>query len=183
MIDPLVLLIGIVVVLALFVMAVYNGLVAKRNMVRNTFSSIDVNLKKRTDLIPNLVKTVKAFAAHEKETLTQVIEMRNRIEGASDQGERLQLESQITPMIGKIFALSESYPDLKSNTNFLDLQRTLTEVEEQLSASRRAYNAAVMEQNTAIESFPSNMVANSFGFKISEFFEIAEVERAVPETF
>jgi len=172
-----------VALLVIFVIVTYNSLVAKRNMVRNGFSSIDVNLKKRTDLIPNLVKTVKAFAAHEKGVLTEVTELRSRIQEASSTGERLQLESQMTPMIGKVFALSESYPELKSNENFLHLQRTLNELEEQISAARRAYNAAVMENNNAIESFPSNLIANNFNFKAEAFFEITEVERAVPETF
>ena len=176
-------LIGFVVLIAIFIGATYNGLVSKRNMVRNSFSSIDVNLKKRTDLIPNLVKTVKAFAAHEKGVLTEVTELRSRIQEASSTGERLQLESQMTPMIGKVFALSESYPELKSNENFLQLQRTLNEVEEQISAARRAYNGSVMEYNNSIESFPSNIIANNFNFKVEEFFEIQESERAVPETF
>jgi len=181
--EALYILIGFVVLIIIFVAITYNGLVAKRNMVRNSFSSIDVNLKKRTDLIPNLVKTVKAVAAHEKGVLTEVTELRSRIQEAASTGERLQLESQMSPMIGKVFALSENYPELKANENFLHLQRTLNEVEEQLSAARRAYNAAVLDNNNAIESFPSNIIANNFGFKVEIFFEIAEAERAVPETF
>ena len=168
---------GIVVFIGLVLIIIYNGLVGKRNMVRNAFSSIDVNLKKRADLIPNLVETVKAYASHEQETLTRVIELRNRIQESTDDAERFRLEGQLGPQMGKLFALSESYPDLKSNENFLNLQRTLTEVEEQISAARRAYNAAVLDINNAVETFPSNLIANAFGFTRHDFFEANESDR------
>lgn len=160
---------------------IYNGLVAKRNMVRNTFSSIDVNLKRRRDLIPNLVETVKAYAKHEKEVFTKAIELRNSLKGTSDQSQRMQLEREVRPVMNKLFALAEAYPELESHENFLNLQRNLTEVEEQISASRRAYNAAVMAQNNAVESFPSNLIAKAFSFQPHEFFEIPESERFSPK--
>ncbi|NNE90386.1 MAG: LemA family protein [Verrucomicrobiales bacterium] len=171
-------LLGLVLFGGLFFVIVYNGLVGKRNMVRNAFSSIDVNLKKRADLVPNLVSTVKGYAKHEQETLTRVIELRNRISEAKDDSERFRLEGQLGPEMGRLFALSESYPELRSNENFLNLQRNLTEIEEQISAARRAYNAAVLEMNNAVESFPSNIIANMFHFVRHDFFEASESDRA-----
>jgi len=173
------LLIGGSAFVGLVLIFIYNSLVAKRNMVRNAFSSIDVNLRKRHDLIPNLVETVKAYAAHEKETFTKLIEAR-REAGRHDisEKERLRLEEQIGPQVQRVIALAENYPELKSSDHFLNLQRSLTEVEEQISAARRAYNAAVYQINNSIESFPSNLIANSFGFKRHDFFEANDSERA-----
>ncbi len=162
----------------LFLVVVYNGLVSKRNMVRNAFSSIDVNLKKRADLIPSLVNTVKGYAKHEQATLTRVIELRNQIQEAKTDGDRFRLEGQMGPEVGRLFALSESYPELRSNQNFLNLQRNLSEIEEQISAARRAYNAAVLEINNSVESFPSNLVANQFGFTRHDFFEATGADRS-----
>ena len=179
--SPIVLLCFLLGGFFIVVITIYNGLVAKRNMVRNTFSSIDVNLKKRSELIPNLVETVKSYAQHEQEVLVSAIELRNKLNHASSQQERMKLEGAVSPAVNKLFGLAESYPDLKSHENFLNLQRTLTEIEEQISASRRAYNAAVMAQNNAVESFPSNIIANVFAFKPHEFFEIPESERFNPE--
>lgn len=159
---------ALLVILALF----YNSLVAKRNMVRNAFSSIDVNLRKRHDLIPALVETVKGFAKHEKETLTRLIEARQEIRsGKLSDSERLRVEEQIGPGMQRLIAVAESYPELKSSDHFLHLQRTLNEVEEQISAARRAYNAAVLEINNSVESFPGNLIAGSFGFHRHDFFE------------
>ena len=170
--TALILIISLIVVSLLVVVGIYNGLISKRNMVRNAFSSIDVNLRKRHDLIPNLVETVKAYAAHEQQTLTAVIEARNQAAGGQlSESQRLQIESKIGSGIQRLIALSESYPDLRSNENFLNLQRNLTEIEEQISAARRAYNAAVLEINNAVETFPSNLFASAFGFTRHDFFE------------
>lgn len=166
------LLIGLAVLALIVIAGIYNGLVSKRNMVRNAFSSIDVNLRKRHDLIPNLVETVKGYAKHEQETLTAVIEARNQAaSGNLSESQRLQVESQLGGGVQRLIALSESYPDLRSNENFLNLQRNLTEIEEQISAARRAYNAAVLEINYAVETFPSNLFAAAFGFQRHDFFE------------
>ena len=170
--TALILIISLIVVLLLVVAGIYNSLISKRNMVRNAFSSIDVNLRKRHDLIPNLVETVKAYAAHEQQTLTAFMEARNQAAGGRlSESQRLQIESKIGSGIQRLIALSESYPDLRSNENFLNLQRNLTEIEEQISAARRAYNAAVLEINNAVETFPSNPLASAFGFKKHDFFE------------
>ncbi len=161
-------------VLLLTVIFIYNSLVAKRNMVRNAFSSIDVNLRKRHDLIPSLVETVKGFARHEQETFTRLIEARRQIHsGTLSESERLRVEEEIGPGMHRLIALAEDYPELRSNDHFLNLQRNLTEIEEQISAARRAYNAAVYEINIAVESFPSNLIAGTFGFQRHDFFEAA----------
>lgn len=165
--------------IALVAIVIYNSLVGKRNMVRNAFSSIDVNLRKRHDLIPSLVETVKGFAKHEKETFAGLIEARNQIQsGNLSESERLRLEEQIGPRMQRLLAVAEDYPELKSSNHFLNLQRNLTEIEEQISAARRAYNAAVMDINNSVESFPSNLVASTFGFQRHDFFEATEAVRA-----
>lgn len=174
----LIFIIGILVLAVIVVAGIYNSLVSRRNMVRNAFSSIDVYLRKRHDLIPNLVETVKAYATHEQETFTAVIEARNQAaSGQLSESQRLQTETQIGSGVQRLFALSENYPDLRSNENFLNLQRNLTEIEEQISAARRAYNAAVLEINNAVETFPSNLFAAAFGFKQHDFFEAAPSAR------
>ncbi len=169
---------GLLVLIGLVLAGIYNGLVSKRNMVRNTFSTIDVMLKKRHDLIPNLVEVVKGFASHEKETFERVIELRNRASDPSvPAGERIRIEQEIGPQVGRIVALAESYPELKSSDQFLNLQRNLTEIEEQISAARRTYNAAVLALNNAVDSFPSNLVAARFGFSRQDFFETDPTSR------
>lgn len=168
----------LVVIPIIFVIAVYNGLVGKRNQVRNAFSTIDVMLKKRHDLIPNLVESVKGFAAHEKETFERVIALRNqaRTPELSD-ADRFSTEDKLGAGVGRLLAIGEDYPDLKSSDHFLNLQRNLTEIEEQISAARRSYNAAVMGINNSVESFPSNLIASKFGFKRHDFFEALSDER------
>ena len=173
-----------IVLLVLFLLvgialiATYNGLVGRRNQVRNAFSSIDVYLRKRFDLIPDLVETVKGFARHEEALFTRVIEARNRIaSGELNQAERLRVEGEIGPAVQRLFAVAEAYPELRSGEHFLNLQRNLTEIEEQISAARRAYNAAVLEINNAVERFPTNLVAGAFGFRRHDFFEAAAGER------
>jgi len=156
---------ALIALVVVAVVTVYNGLVSKRNMVRNAFSSVDVNLRKRHNLISNLVETVRAYAKHEQETLTAVIEATNRAASSSlTDPERFQAEAEIGPGVQRLIALSESYPDLQSNQQFFNLQRNLSEIEEQISAARRAYNADVLEIKNAVETFPSNLFASAFGF-------------------
>jgi len=168
----------IIILPIIFVIAVYNGLVSKRNQVRNAFSTIDVMLKKRHDLIPNLVESVKGFAAHERETFEKVIALRNQVRTPEiTDADRFSAEDKLGAGIGRLLAIGEDYPDLKSSDHFLNLQRNLTEIEEQISASRRSYNAAVMGINNSVESFPSSLVARKFGFKQHDFFEALTSER------
>lgn len=169
---------GLLLVAGLILIGIYNGLVSKQNMVRNAFSTIDVMLKKRRDLIPNLVETVKGFAAHEKDTFERIIALRNQAAAPGiSETERMRVEGQIGPQVGRLLAIGEAYPELKSSDQFLNLQRNLTEVEEQISAARRAYNGAVLGINNAVESFPSNLIASRFGFKRHDFFEGEEEAR------
>ncbi len=161
-----------------YVLATYNGLVSKRNMARNAFSTIDVMLKKRHDLIPNLVAAVKGFAAHEESTFARIIELRNQAmnESISD-AKRFDAERQLEPQLGKLIAIAEDYPALTSGEQFMNLQRNLTDIEEQLSAARRAYNAAVLDNNNAVDMFPSSIIASSFGFTSKAFFQAEASER------
>ncbi|MEX2581138.1 MAG: LemA family protein [Verrucomicrobiales bacterium] len=160
---------------AITVMRLYNDLVYKRNRVRSAFSSIDVDLRKRHDLIPSLIDAVKGFAAHEQETFADLVEARRRIEsGELSESQRLRMEERIGPGMQRLIAVAEAYPELRSSEHFLNLQSKLAEVEEQISASRRAYNAAVLDINNAVESFPSNLIAKSFGFRRHDFFEVTD---------
>ena len=161
---------------------VFNGLVFKRNRVENAFSTIDVLLKKRYDLIPNLVATVKGYATHEKETFSEITRLRGEAMKERAHTDRaVALNNRISELLFGIMAVVEAYPELKANENFLQLQRALNEVEEQISAARRAFNAAVMDLNNAVQMFPSSVVAGMTGFGTREFFEAAGAERAVPE--
>ena len=160
---------------------IFNGLVFKRNRVENAFSTIDVLLKKRYDLIPNLVATVKQYMTHEADTLTKVTELRAKAtSGTLSSDEKVDLNNQIGKMIGGIMVAVEAYPDLKASENFQQLQRSLNEIEEQLSASRRAFNASVMDFNNAVEMFPTNVVAGMMGYTRRKMFEIPESERENP---
>jgi len=172
-------LIVIVVLILLIAVGIYNGLVGKKNQVENAFAGMDTMLKKRYDLIPNLVATVKQYASHEEGTLTKVTELRAKaLGGGLSTDERIDLDNQISKAMGGIMVAVESYPELKANENFLQLQRSLNEVEEQISASRRAYNASVTSYNNAIEMFPSNIMANMMNYKRKAVFEIPEAERS-----
>lgn len=174
------LIMGIVVVIILillFVISTYNSLVQLRNKVRDQFSQIDVQLKKRSDLIPNLVETVKGYAKHEKGTLEEVIKARNTYLSAGSPDEKMKSSGELTQAINKLFALAESYPDLKANENFLDLQKQLKEVEDKVSYSRQFFNDTVLMYNNKIEMFPSNFVASLFHFEKENFFEATEEER------
>jgi LemA protein len=156
----------------LFLMSMYNKLVSLKNRVLEGWSGIDVQLKRRYDLIPNLVNTVKGYAAHESDTLEKVIQARNQAMSAGGTADQAAAENMLSGTLKSLFALSESYPDLKANASFLDLQNKLSEIEENLQGARRYYNALVRDNNTTIESFPSNLIANNFNFSKFEFFEI-----------
>lgn len=166
----------VIVVLALWVAGTYNRLITKRNQVKESWSDIDVQLKRRYDLIPNLVETVKGYAAHEKETLDRVIQARNMAQQAHDTGanpEQLAMsEATLAGALKSVFALAEAYPDLKANQNFLKLQDELSDTENKIQAARRFYNGNVRDFNTAIEQFPTNVIAGMFNFEMSKFFEI-----------
>ncbi len=170
--------IAIIAVLALFIIGVYNGLVKLRNLVEEAFATMDVYLKKRYDLIPNLVETVKGYAAHEAGTLEKVIKARNMAASAVSVEDRIQGENMLTGALRNLFALSEAYPDLKANTNFMDLQAQLQRVEEDIANSRKYYNATVREYNIKTEAFPSNIIAGLFKFTRKPLYEVTdEAER------
>ncbi|MBP7653664.1 LemA family protein [Candidatus Dependentiae bacterium] len=169
--------IGAVVAL-LFVFIVYNSLVNKKNQVNNAFASIDTMLKKRYDLIPNLIATVQTYMKHEASTLKEITELRSKAmsENISD-NEKVAIDNKLSRAIGGIMVSIENYPDLKANQNFLQLQGSLNEIEEQISAARRAYNAAVTDYNNAVEMLPTNIFAGLMGYKQRQLFEITEKER------
>lgn len=173
--------IGIVVVVAIYMIAAYNSLVRMRNEVDNSWRQIDVQLKRRHDLIPNLVEAVKGYMQFERDTLTSVVEARGRAISAPTQGARLEAENQITAGLGRLLAVMENYPRLKSDQNVLQLQEQLTTTENQISFSRQAYNDAVMRYNTRIETFPANMMAGSFGFHPADYFKAAPEDQALPK--
>jgi LemA protein len=167
----------LVVLIGLYVLVTYNGLVSLRNRIENAWAQIDVQLKRRYDLIPNLVETVKGYAAHEKETLDRVIQARNAGMGASGPQEQAAAENVLTGALKSVFALSEAYPDLKANTNFLQLQEELTGTEGRIAYARQFYNDTVYRYNTKIQSFPANMLANSFKFAEREYFRADDEAR------
>jgi LemA protein len=179
----LLVLVGIVIVFGLYFAASYNGLIKGRNEVKNAWSSIDVQLKRRHDLIPNLLETVKGYAAHEKGTLDAVV--RARQEAVSFSGnvdERAKVENTLTQSLRSLFALAESYPDLKANQNFLALQEELASTENKIGFSRQYYNDAAMRYKNRVEMFPSNIIAGMFAFVPEPFFQLEEAaERAVPK--
>ena len=167
----------IVVLVILYLIGTYNSLVNLRNKVRDQWSQIDVVLKNRNDLIPNIVETVKGYARHEKETLNEVIEARSKMASASTKEDEMKASGAVTEALGKLFALAESYPDLKANQNFIELQNSLNEIEEKIRFARQFYNDTVLTYQNKIEMFPSNIVASMFGFKPEAFFEATEEER------
>jgi LemA protein len=170
--------VGLVALVAAFaVIGIYNRLVTLRNRIDNAWSQIDVQLRRRYDLIPNLVETVKGYAAHERETLEQVVQARSAAMSAQTVKERSEAENALTGTLKSLFALAESYPDLKANQNFLMLQEELAGTESKIAYARQFYNDSVMTYNTAIQVFPSNIVANIFGFGEREYFEIEEAAR------
>lgn len=169
--------------IALAVVGVYNGLVRLNVQATNAWSDIDVQLKRRTDLIPNVVETVKGYASHEQQTLESVVNARNRAVAAQSAGpaERSQAEGALTTALRGLFALAESYPQLRAVESFTQLQGTLGQIEDAIQNARRYYNAVVRDLNTRIQQFPSNIVASMFGFANREFFEIPDADRAVPK--
>ncbi|MGL4497288.1 MAG: LemA family protein [Beijerinckiaceae bacterium] len=168
----------ILVGLALWAMSLYNGLVARRQRVNQAFADIDVQMKQRHDLIPNLVETVKGYAGHEKGTLEAVVQARNAaLSAPQGSAQQAQAEANLTGALGRLIALSEAYPDLKANTNFQQLQTELSDIENKLAAARRFFNNAVGEYNASIESFPAVLVARQFGFQPHAFFDVGEEAR------
>ncbi len=185
--------VGLVALIGLFAMGVYNGLVKLRNMYKNSFSQIDVQLKRRHDLIPNLVETAKAYMGHERETLEAVIAARNHAEGARETaaanpgdptalGELGKAEAGLGGVLGRLFAVAEAYPDLKANQNMMQLSEELTTTENKVAFSRQAYNDSVLAYNNKREVFPNNILAGMFGFSEAALFEIdVEAEREAPK--
>jgi len=173
-------LLGAAALAAAYVITTYNSLIARKNQIDYAQGSIDTLLKKRYDLIPNLVATVKGYATHERELLENVTALRSRIGQAKNDDERMALEGQMSGLLGRLLVQLEAYPELKANQNFLQLQATLNEIEEQISAARRAYNSAVVDFNNAIEMFPSNLVAKWMGLKRRQVFEVEEAEAVAP---
>jgi LemA protein len=173
---------GIVALVAIAVVAIYNGLVRLNVQTDNAWADIDVQLKRRHDLIPNVVETVKGYAAHERQTLEAVIEARNRAVSVKSAGpaERGQAEGALTSALRGLFALAEAYPQLRAAENFGQLQTTLAQIEDAVQNARRYYNAVVRDLNTRVQQFPSNLVAGMFGFRNREFFEIPDAQREVP---
>ena len=172
---------GIVALVVLWVVFAYNGFVSLRNRAKEAWSDIEVQMKRRYDLIPNLVETVKGYAAHESGTLEKVTEARTAAMGAQTIGQHAEAENMLTGALKSLFAVSEAYPDLKANTNFLELQRELSDTENKIMASRRFYNTNVQTLNTAVEQFPGNVIAVPFGFKQMDLFELSEGEQAAKD--
>ena len=173
----LIVIIVLVVLILLWFIGVNNSLVSLRNKVRNQFSHIDIQLKKRYDLIPNLVETVKGYAKHESETLEAVMKARANYASATTDSEKVEASNELSKQVSRLLAVAEAYPDLKANTNFLDLQQQLKEIEDKISYARQFYNDSVMVYNNKIQMFPSSIVANMLGFKAEAFFQASEQER------
>ncbi len=177
MVIWLIVVLVVLLIIILFIIANYNSLVRLRNKVRDQFSQIDVQLKKRSDLVPNLVETVKGYAKHESETLENIVNARNKYLSAKNDNDKVNASNEMSDSLTKLFALAESYPELKSNSNFESLQNQLQEVEEKISYARQFYNDTVLMYNNKVEVFPSNIIASMFGFKKDAFFEAKEEER------
>jgi LemA protein len=173
--------IGVLVVLVVWIIMIYNGLVAMRQRVNQSFADIDVQLKQRSDLIPNLVETVKGYASHERGTLEAVIKARQTAIAAPSLDQKIQAENMLSGALRQLFALSESYPDLKANANFQQLQGELSDIENKLAAARRFFNNAVQEYNTGIQNFPAVLIAGMFGFREHAFFDLGEQRAALEQ--
>ena len=172
---------AVLLLVLLFIGTTYNSLVSLRNKVKDQWSQIDVLLKRRTDLIPNLVETVKGYAKHESETLENVIAARNKVVEAQTTEEEIKADGELSRALGRLMAVAESYPDLKANTNFLDLQANLKETEDKIQYARQFYNDAVLIYKNKLEMFPSNIIAAMFNFKPEAFFEASEADKEVPK--
>lgn len=174
--------IGVVVVLlAVLVIAGYNGLVQSRMRTREAWSQIDVQLKRRNDLLPNLIETVKGYAQYESSTLEKVTQLRNQVAAATSPAEAMKASDALTRQISGIFAVAENYPELKASANFAKLQEELTNTENKISYSRQLYNSVTSNYNMKLETFPSNIIARMFGFKVADFLQTPEEEKAVPK--
>ncbi|WP_299730336.1 LemA family protein [Devosia sp.] len=174
---------AIVVVAVVYAISIYNSLVKNRQLVQEGWSGIDVQLKRRTDLIPNLMEAVKGYMTHERDTLQAVTDARTNAQSASNASpeERAKAEGALSGALGRLIAVAEAYPDLKASTNFLEFQQALQTIEDEIQLSRRYYNGAVRNLNTTVESFPSNLIANNFKFEKAEYFELENpADRAVP---
>jgi LemA protein len=177
----IVVIVGIIVLIGLVLVGIYNGLIRSRVRTREAWSGIDVQLKRRADLIPNLVETVRGYAAHERQTFENVTRARAMLQQAGTAAEAAQANNFLTQTLRSLFAVAENYPELKANQNFLDLQNELSDIEEKIAYARQFYNRNVTDFNTRIQTFPNVVVANMFGFKRFEFFEAEEEAREVPE--
>ncbi len=179
--PALIIILAILAIVVIWAIAQYNGLVKLRNLVQESWRQIDVELQRRHDLIPNLVETVKGYAAHERSTLEEVTQARATAAApGSSPAQQAQQENVLTAALGRLFAVAEAYPDLKANQNFLQLQQELTNTEDRVAAGRRFYNANVRSLNTKIETFPSNLIAGMFSFQRAEYFETTDAARQVP---
>lgn len=178
---PVLIVIGIIVLLALWLVSLYNGLVRLRNRRQNAFADIDVQLRQRHDLIPQLVETVKGYAGHEKEVFIKITEARSAAMSATSIDGKIAAEQQLTTALQGLKVQVEAYPDLKANQNFLQLQEELSDIENKLAASRRFFNGATTEYNNSVESFPSNLIAKNFGFKREVMFDLGEDNRKTME--
>lgn len=175
-------LLGVVVVLLLWAVSLYNKLVTNKNLVAEGWSGIDVQLKRRNDLIPNLIESVKGYMGHERGVLDQVTELRTKSQAAQGVADKAKVEGAMGAALANLFAVAENYPDLKASQNFLDLQKSLADIEDQVQLARRYYNGTARNFNILIQSFPSNLMASAFGFSTVEYFEIEDAaERAVPK--
>jgi LemA protein len=179
--GTLLVILGLLAVLVFFVVGIYNRIVSLNQRCEQAFADVDVQLKQRHDLVPNLVSTVKGYASHEKETLEAVIEARNTAVSATGPAAQGAAEGMLGAALGKLFALAEAYPDLKANTNFLELQRELSDIENKIAAARRFFNNSVQEYNTQIQQIPGNFIAPLGNFSERDFFEIPEASRAAVE--
>jgi len=179
--TPLIIILAVVGVIALWLIAVFNGLIRSRNRVDEAWSDIEVQMKRRYDLIPNIINTVKGYAKHEEGVFTKVTQARTAAMGAKTPGEHAAAEGMLTETMKSLFAVSENYPALKANENFLHLQKELVDTEDKIQASRRFYNGNVRDFNTKIQVFPSNLIAGTMGFKKYDFFDAPEGSEAVPE--
>lgn len=169
--------IGIVVIILIYVFALYNSLVRLNNMVKESFSTMDVYLKKRWDLIPNLIETVKGYAKHEKDTIEEIVKLRSTSYDKMSDEDKVKANKELTSSINKIMAIAEDYPDLKASSNFIDLSNQLSKVEEDIANSRKYYNGVVRQFNNKVEVFPNNIFASMFGYKTKTMFEVTDSER------
>jgi len=171
----------VVALLVFYVIGVYNSLVGLRNRVKDQWAQVDVHLKRRFDLIPNLMETVKGYAKHEKSTFEDVIKARNSFTAATTSAEEMKASGELTQALGRLFALTENYPELKADKNFMALQTELSETEDKIAFARQFYNDTVLTYNNKVEMFPSNLIAGMFNFKKADFFNVDEVERVAPK--